>query len=108
LGLAVVMLRNVEERRGEIALLRAVGYDRWDLSQVLMAEVLTLLGIGVALGGGAALLAVAPTLVSDPSSIPWISLSLTLAAVLGSGLLGAIIALGFAVRARLMQALRGQ
>src|SRR5207245_214301 len=48
-GLAVVLLRNVWERQGELALFRALGYSRRALGWVVLAEngVLVLLGLAV-------------------------------------------------------------
>ena len=58
LGLAVVLLRNVWERRGELALLRALGYRRRALGWLVFAENAALLaarirgGSRVGRGGG--------------------------------------------------------
>ena len=60
IGLAAIMFRNVLERRRELALLRAVGYDARHLSIVIVAEAALLLGAGLAAGAGCAALAVAP------------------------------------------------
>ena len=49
-GLATVMFRNVLERRREIALLRAVGYDGRHVSLMMTAEVALLIGAGLAVG----------------------------------------------------------
>ncbi|XZE54046.1 FtsX-like permease family protein [Planctomycetaceae bacterium SH139] len=59
-GLAVVQLRNVLERRGELALLRAVGFSKQRLMATVLLENLTLLLGGIACGAGAALAAVVP------------------------------------------------
>ena len=48
IGLAAVLLRNVLERRGEMALLRAVGYRRQTLAMMLVAEHLLLMVSGLA------------------------------------------------------------
>src|SRR4029079_19186561 len=48
-GLGVVVLRNVLERRGELALLQAVGFRRWSLQWLVLSEHggLLVLGLGV-------------------------------------------------------------
>ena len=43
LGLGAVLLRNVLERRRELALLRALGYRRADFFAMVMAENILLL-----------------------------------------------------------------
>jgi ABC-type antimicrobial peptide transport system permease subunit len=60
LGLAVVQLRNVLERRGELALLRAVGFSSARLVATVMIENVTLLLGGILCGALAALAAVIP------------------------------------------------
>lgn len=106
LGLSAVMLRNVLERRGELALLRAVGYRPSALVTLVLAENGALLLAGLFAGSASALIAVAPTLIEGGGAMPWISLGFTLGAVavtgMASGALGAIAA----VRSPLIEALR--
>jgi hypothetical protein len=87
LGLAVVMVRNVVERRGELALLQAVGFRTSSISWLVLAENAWVLVFGVGIGTVTALLAVAPHLMSGLAEPPWVGLSLTLAAILAVGLL---------------------
>ncbi len=61
-GLAIILLRGVWERRGELALLRALGFSSARLAWLVLAENLALLVLGLAAGTVAALLAVAPHL----------------------------------------------
>ena len=49
-GLAAVLLRNVLERRRELALLGAVGYRRGHMFAIVLAENALLLGWGLAVG----------------------------------------------------------
>jgi putative ABC transport system permease protein len=108
LGLAVVQLRNVLERRGELALLRAAGFRRALLGRMVMIENGLLLASGLALGIVAALVAVWPHLISGGASLPWQSLGLTLALVLIVGLLAGLSAVRAALVAPLLPALRGE
>src|SRR5439155_5017049 len=59
-GLAVVVLRNVLERRGELALLRAVGFRRRALQWLVLSEHAGLLWIGLGVGLNAAVIAILP------------------------------------------------
>ena len=70
IGLATVMFRNVLERRRELALLRAVGYDRGRISMMILAEAALLLGAGLAAGAGCAALAIAPAWLSRGGTRP--------------------------------------
>ncbi len=106
LGLAVVLLRSVWERRGELALLRALGFRRWTLGWLVLAENGFLLLLGLAAGTVSALVAAAPHMVRQAAQTPWLSLAELLAATIAVGLaVGAIAAAG-ALRAPLVAALR--
>ena len=106
LGLAAVQLRNVVERRGELALLRAAGFRRRRLAGLVLLETLFLLLAGLACGIVAAFVAILPHLITHDASIPWLSLSVTLALVLIVGLLSGLIASARVLRAPLLAALR--
>ena len=106
-GLAVVQLRNVLERRGELALLRAAGFRRSMLAEIVMLENAWLLAGGLTVGVLAALVAVAPHLAEGAAAIPWRSLAMTLGVVLAVGLLAGLIAVRAALRTPLLPALRG-
>ncbi len=106
LGLAVVMVRSVLERKGELALLEALGLGRGKLARLVLAENAFLLVFGVVVGSLAAVIAVAPHIASDASDPPWGAVLLTLAAVLATGLLAGVAAVGLSLRSPLLPALR--
>jgi len=105
-GLAAVLLRNVLERRRELALLRAVGYRQRDLVLLISAENTFLLLLGLFTGVITALLAIAPAM-AERGTLPGISLAL-LGGVLLVGLLASIAAVAAAVRTPLLQVLRSE
>ncbi len=105
-GLGIVVARNVWERRGEMALLQAVGFRPSALRWLILSEHAALLATGLFIGTGAALIAVLPTLLSPGSEIPYVSLGVTLLAVLGSGLLWTWLAAWASLRGRLLESLR--
>jgi hypothetical protein len=106
LGLAVVMVRNVIERRSELALLQAVGFNRLSISWLVLAENAFVLVFGIAVGALTAFLAVSPHLLSRFAEPPWGSLSLTLLGILFVGLLAGAIAVTVSLRGPLTPALR--
>ena len=106
LGLAVVLLRSVWERRGELALLRALGYRNRALGWMILAENGSLLIFGLAGGTLAALLAVAPHLAGVGGRVPWLEIAGMLAAVLAVGLIALAAAVAATLRAPLVAALR--
>ena len=107
-GLAAVQLRNVLERRGELALLRATGFGRRALGRLVMIENGLLLLAGLGCGVLAALVAVLPHLLSGAASVPWGSLCGTLLVVLGAGLIASLGAVRAVLTAPLLSALRGE
>lgn len=106
LGLAVVLLRSVWERRGELALLRALGYRRGVLGWLVLTENGFLLLVGLALGTLAALLSVAPHVLTGGGQIAWLGLLGMLGLALLTGLLASTLATAATVRAALVPALR--
>jgi ABC-type antimicrobial peptide transport system permease subunit len=107
-GLFAVMLRNIVERRGELALLRAVGLSDSQTGRIVILENLMLVGWGLATGIGAALLAMAPHLLSSGGSPPWQGLIVLAASVLMGGLIAVWIALRGALRTPIVAALRDE
>ena len=107
-GLGIVVLRNVLERRGELAVLLAVGFRKRTLQQLLLIENGTLLVVGLALGVLAAAVAVLPALFSATVPLPYASLALTLAAVLVNGAVWTWGATRLALRGDLLAALRNE
>jgi ABC-type antimicrobial peptide transport system permease subunit len=105
LGLAVVMVRNVLERRAELALLQAVGFGRSSIAWLVLAENGFLLVFGVIIGAAAALLAVAPHLMSGQADPPWLSLSATLMLILVTGLAAGGAAIAATLRSPIVPAL---
>jgi ABC-type lipoprotein release transport system permease subunit len=108
LGLAAVLLRNVLERRRELALLRAVGYSRRHLARLVMAENALLLALGLAAGAGSALLAVAPALAERSSAPAMVSIAALLLGVALAGLAASLAAVAALARAPLLAALRAE
>jgi ABC-type lipoprotein release transport system permease subunit len=108
LGVAVVMLRNVWQRRGELALLRAAGFRRTRLAALVLIENTLLIVSGLALGLVAAAWSVAPYLAAQGTNVPWASLAVTLGSVFVVGMLSGLLAVRATITAPLLPALRGQ
>ncbi len=108
IGLAAVLLRNVLERRGEMALLRAVGYRRQTLAMMLVAEHLLLMVSGLACGTISALVAIAPALWARGGAVPVAMVGVLLVAVIAAGLASSVVAGVAALRSPLLAALRSE
>ena len=107
LGLSVVLLRNLLERRGELATMQAIGFWRRALAWLVVAENSLLLAAGVAVGAASALVAVSPHLLGGHALVPWLSLGVTLLLVLAAGTLASLAAVRRVTREELLPALRG-
>ncbi|MGA1823150.1 MAG: FtsX-like permease family protein [bacterium] len=87
IGMGIVLLRNVLERRGELALLRAVGYSRSALRKVLLLEHGFLLCAGLICGILPSLISLLPALLSPGGQIPWTWLGILIGTISLSGAL---------------------
>jgi ABC-type antimicrobial peptide transport system permease subunit len=68
LGLAIVVARNLRERRGEFAVLAAIGIPQKIVARLVFAEFSQLVLWGIGLGLAAAALAVWPSLATLPAA----------------------------------------
>jgi ABC-type antimicrobial peptide transport system permease subunit len=107
-GLGVIVLRNVWERRSELALLRAVGFPAPALHRLVFGEHTLLLLLGLGVGVFSAVIAVLPALFSPGAEVPYRSLLLTLVAVLASGFAWTWVATASALRSPLLATLRSE
>ncbi|MBS0263576.1 MAG: ABC transporter permease [Planctomycetes bacterium] len=107
-GLGTVMLRNILERRSELALLRATGFRNALVVALVLSENALLLGWGLVIGGGSALLAMLPHLLSTGADVPWSELTTLLAAVFVVGMLAALAAVRASLRTPVLATLRAE
>ena len=87
IGLGIVLMRNILERKKELALLSAIGYQQKSLFKLLFYENLFLLLAGLACGLGAALIGVLPSLLSPSFHMPVGYILTLLFGILISGLI---------------------
>jgi len=106
LGLGIVVWRNVRERQGELALLRAVGFSRRSVKSVVLYEHLSLLITGILLGIAAALLATLPSLLTPGGQIPYPTILIILIIVGLNGGIWTVSAASLATGQDLIPALR--
>jgi ABC-type lipoprotein release transport system permease subunit len=107
-GLAAVLLRNVLERRRELALLRAVGYRPRHLFTMVLAENVFLLLMGLATGAVCAALATAPAVSARGGHVPLASLAVLLALVSATGIVSSAVATAAALSSPLLDALKSE
>ncbi|MDE0014810.1 MAG: FtsX-like permease family protein [Candidatus Poribacteria bacterium] len=106
-GLALILFRNIIERRGELATLRAFGFRRQLLSRMLFLESCFLLTVGMLIGIVAGLVAILGSQGHLPS-FPWVSLTITLLFIFGFGIIANAIAVAVALRSPLLSTLKSE
>ena len=106
IGLGAVLLRNVLERRRELALMRALGYQQSDFLVMSMAENLALLVAGLLTGAASAFLATAPVVWDRGGQLPGTLVLGLLGGVLVVGLFASLSATVATLRSPLLPALR--
>lgn len=107
-GLGLVVLRNVLERRAELAAMTAMGFRAADLRRLLLAEHWALIVMGLACGLVSALVAIAPSLRTAGRGLPYRTLLVTLGAIAVAALAWTAIAAALALRGRLTRSLRSE
>jgi len=107
-GMGLVVARNVLERRGELALLRAVGISRGMLQRILLSEHLFLLGFGLLSGLISSILAVLPVVLHRGTGLPLPFLGILIAAVAVNGCVWTYLTVLATTRGDLLPALRNE
>src|SRR6185312_12703832 len=93
IGLAVVLVRTIIERKSELALLASIGFSQRSRVQLILSENLFLLLLGLAIGAVCAILGIIPSLVGSAHQINFVALAATLVIVLLIGVASSSIAI---------------
>jgi putative ABC transport system permease protein len=107
-GLATVLARNALEQRGELALLRAVGFRSPHVTRMVLAENATLVTLGFLAGAVPALVAVLPTVLGGRGAVPLVLAFLLLLALAATAGLVSWLAVAFIRRLPLLVSLRAE
>ena len=104
-GLGLIVMRNVLERRSELALLQAVGFTRRAIMKLLLIEHTGLLLMGLISGSVAGFVAVLPVIRSSGAGMPLASMAMILTIILAFGLVAIFLTSVMAMSGRLVEAL---
>ena len=107
-GLGVVVVRNTWDRRGEIAIMRAVGFSLEEVRRVIRAEHYLMILAGFGGGFLAAMVAAWPSLLSSGNTVPVWSLLVIMVVLVGSAMAWIFLATRLATRGNLLDALRSE
>jgi hypothetical protein len=105
-GLGAVLSRSVSERRGELALLRAVGYSSGAVAWIILGETAWLLSLGLGVGGASAIASLIPSAREGLTGLSWGGIAGNLLVTFAVGLAASVLALRSALRAPLIPSLR--
>jgi len=108
MGMGVVVLRNVQERRTETALLRAVGCRGRVLRRLLFMEHGVLWAAGLGIGAAASAVALVPALAVSQTQLSLEFMLGLLVAVAGIGAVCMIAAIRLSLRGDALRGLRNE
>ncbi|NOU58549.1 ABC transporter permease [Marinifilum caeruleilacunae] len=108
IGLGIVLLRNVWERRKELAVLRAIGYTQKSIFKLLFVENLFLLVLGLLTGILSAFVGVLPSLFSNAFQMPYLYVLALLSLITISGLLWIYFPLRMLKRQKIIDDLKNE
>ncbi len=107
-ALGLVLVLNVLDRRGELAMMQAVGFRKPLLKQMLLLEHSVLLLAGLLCGLGSALWAVFPSIATQGSRFPYGKVLLIAVAIVISGIVWTRIAVSGVLKSDFLEMLRNE
>ena len=108
-GLGIILVRNLLERKKELALFKALGYGNWLVLRIVLYEYMGLLLAGLLSGGISAIIAVLPGLVKPHSEVSIAYLALLVGIILINGMIWTfLLALNIVRKPGIIQSLRNE
>jgi ABC-type antimicrobial peptide transport system permease subunit len=107
-GMGIVLMRNMLDRKHEMAVLKALGFTQKQLFQLIVMENMWLLLIGMVIGIMSALIGILPSLLSPAFQIPGYFLIVLVVGVFFSGTLWIVLASHWAIKRNLGNELRNE
>ena len=108
IGLGLIVARNLLERQGELAMLRAVGFSKKTLLKLVYYEHVYLLAAGLAAGLICAVISVLPSIHAAAGQLPVGLISIMMLLIGVSGVIWVIISTRFALRGNILTPLRNE
>jgi len=108
LGLGILVLRNMLERRSELAILRCIGFSRPRILWLVLVEHWLLLALGLGCGLISTMVAIWPSLASPGMHVPLRSIAALAGGIVLAGCASTTIAVLVALHGELIPALRNE
>ena len=108
IGLGLVVARNLLERQGELAMLRAVGFSKHTLMKMICYEHVYLLAAGLIAGLICALVAVAPAIQAASGQFPYGLLGIFVMLIGVSGIVWVVVSTRITLRGNILTPLRSE
>ena len=106
IGLGIVVWRNVNDRKGELAILRALGFKLKTLHNMVLTEHLIIFSSGIIIGISSALLATLPGLFTPGAQIPVKTLLFLFLLIIINGFCWTCLSTRMSVNNKIISALR--
>jgi len=101
-------VRNINERRPEIALYLAIGFNRKFVSRLLAIEYLLILLAGIFIGAFSAFIGLLPSIFRAGTTLPWSYIIVILFIVLSSGLLCIFFPIKSSIKKNIIHSLQSE
>jgi ABC-type lipoprotein release transport system permease subunit len=108
IGLGLIVARNLLERQGELAMLRAVGFSKRALLQMVCYEHVYLLAAGLLTGLICAIISVTPAIRAATGQLPLGLLTIMTLMIGISGVFWVVISTGISLRGAILTPLRNE
>ena len=108
LGLGIVLLRNIQQRRQELSVYLALGFTKHFVMKAILAEHFLILAAGLLMGTVAALAGILPSMLSPAYKAPGMLIGLILMVIIANGLLWIYFPARAALKKDLLPGLRDE
>lgn len=106
IGLGIVVLRNILERKNELAVMRAFGFEHSTVFKIVFTEHFFILAAGLLVGLIAALVSIIPSILSPGMSVPYGILLPVFGLVVINGIAWTYFSTALGLKMNLLSALR--
>lgn len=108
LGVGIIIARSVLERRSELSVMRAIGFNKSKIKRVILYEHLFLVSIGLIIGVISSIITISPSSLSTTQQVPiTLLLTMTLIIVIGSFVF-CYLATQITIKGKLLEGIRAE